>query len=101
MECFADTLSAVPSWSRVLIYNHDSDCGDRDYRLYRVTTVRYLLLTAMSWPSLRYLTDSTVHFYHVLGQDEPDPTKVFPATAADTPVYELHIRADVIKVNRK
>jgi hypothetical protein len=101
MERFDDALSAVPSGSRVLIYNHSPDRGDRDYGLYRVTTVQYLMLTEMSRPALSYLTDSSVHFYQVLGQDEPDPTKVFPDAAADTAVYELHIRNDVIKISRK
>ena len=101
MERFDDALSAVPSESRVLIYNHNPASGDRDYSAYRDTTVQSLLLSEMPPPALRFLKHSTVHFYQVLGQEEPDYTKVFPAAAADTSVYELHIRDDVIKVNRK
>ena len=99
MVRFDDALAAVPSGSHILIYDHNPDRGDRDYSVYRATTVQGLLLAEMS--SLTYLTHSTVYFYHVLEQDELDHAKVFPAAAADTPVYELHIRDDVIKVNWK
>jgi hypothetical protein len=101
MERFGDALSAIPAGSRVLIYNPNPVRGDRDYGLYRITTVQYLLLEAMARPSLRYLTHSTVHFYQVLGQNEQDTGEVFPAAATYMPIYELHIRDDVIKVNRK
>jgi hypothetical protein len=101
MDRFEDALSAVPAGSRVLVHNHNPDRGARDYGLYRVTTVQDFMLTRMSRPSLRYLTDSTVHFYQALGQSEPDLAKVFPGAAADSSVYELHIRDDVINVHRR
>jgi hypothetical protein len=101
LERFDEALTAVPAGSRVLIYNHNPDRGDRDYGLYRVTSVQSLLLAEMSRPALSYLTDATVQFYQVSGRDDPDPAQVFPPAAADTPVYELHIRDEVIKVQRK
>jgi hypothetical protein len=89
MARFDKALSAVPAGSRVLIYNQHPDRGERDYGLYRITTVQYLMLTDMSRPVLSYLTAASVHFYQVLG------------AAIDTPVYELHIRDDVIKIRPK
>jgi len=101
MERFDDALSVVPSGSRVLIYNHDPARGDQDYSVYRDTTVQGLMFREVPPTAFRFLKHSTVYFYQVLGQEEPDYAKVFPAAAADMPIYELHIRDDAIKVNRK